>query len=368
MNWPLYLTAMKKMVYTPGPSQLYFTAEEHVKQALRENIPALSHRSRAFQSLFQEAAESLRNLLEIPEAFSIYFTGSATEIWDRLIENCVTHESCHLVNGAFSKRFGEQARALGRETHVWEVPQGTAHPIEQMLMPESCELIALTHNETSTGVSMRMEDLSKIRTAFPDQLIAIDAVSSLPYPQFDWSTMDSTYFSVQKGFGLPAGLGVWIVNERCHDKAQERSDAGYSIGSYHNLLSLREKAQKNQTPETPNVLGIYLLAKVAQDMLGKGMDMIRRETNYKAAFLYGCFERWDGFQPFVSEGPNRSKTVLVVETERPSAQWVQMLSEKGFVVGQGYGPLKDHQLRIANFPTHSKEGVELLADTIESLL
>ena len=356
------------MIFTPGPSALFYTVEEHLKKALREQIPSISHRSSAFQAIYQEATENLRALLELPDHFSIYFTGSATEVWDRIIENCVTQESCHLVKGAFSKRFAEQAGMLGRETHIWKTEPGTAHNIDKMLMPESCELIALTHNETSTGVSMKLEDFPKIREAFPDQLIAVDAVSSLPYPAFDWSTLDTTYFSVQKAFGLPAGLGVWIANERCHEKAETRLNEGHSIGSYHSLPALREKALKNQTVETPNVLGIYLLAKVAGDMLSKGIKQIRLETDYKAAFLYGCFDRWEGFKPFVEDKAHRSKTVIVVETDRPSGTWVRALAEKGLVVGQGYGEFKDRQLRIANFPTHSKEQIELLADTIEAML
>lgn len=355
------------MIFTPGPSALYFTVEEHLKQAIREQVPSWSHRSKAFQSIFLEATENLRALLEIPDNFSIYFTASATEIWDRLVENLIDEDSCHLVNGAFSKRFADQATRLGRNTHIWEVKAGKSHDIRKMLMPDRCELIALTHNETSTGAAMRMEDFGLIREAYPHQLIAVDAVSSLPYPTFDWSTFDTTYFSVQKGFGLPAGLGVWIVNDRCHEKASARLQAGKSIGSYHSLPILAQAAQKHQTPETPNVLGIYLLAKVAGDMLNKGMEAIRRETNYKAAFLYGCFERWEGFKPLVEARQHRSKTVIVVETEKPANHWMEALSKKGFEIGAGYGDFKNHQMRIANFPTHSKEQIELLADTLESL-
>ena len=43
--------------------------------------------------------------MNIPEDNGIFFTGSATEIWERLIQNTVEHESFHLVNGSFSKKF-----------------------------------------------------------------------------------------------------------------------------------------------------------------------------------------------------------------------------------------------------------------------
>ena len=62
------------------------------------------------------------------------------------------------------------------------------------------------------------------------RLLAVDAVSSLPYPDFDYTILDSVFFSVQKGFGLPAGLGVWMVNDRCIAKAEQLLSRGISIG------------------------------------------------------------------------------------------------------------------------------------------
>ena len=122
-----------------------------------------------------------------------------------------------------------------------------------------------------------------------------------PYPDFDYSKVDSVFFSVQKGFGLPAGLGVWMVNQRCIDKANQLLSKGLSIGSFHSLPSLHSHALKNQTPETPNVLGIYLLGKVVQDFLLKGINTIRKETEYKAALLYQTLESHPLIKPFVGD-------------------------------------------------------------------
>ena len=104
--------------------------------------------------------------------------------------------------------------------------------------------------------------INSFKDKYPDALVVVDAVSSLPYPSFDFNKIDSVFFSVQKGFGLPAGLGVWIVNEKCLAKADKISKAGGSIGTYHSLPTLLANERKNQTPETPNVLSIYLLNKV----------------------------------------------------------------------------------------------------------
>jgi phosphoserine aminotransferase len=279
-----------KINFTPGPSQLYFTVPDHVRAAFRKGIPSLSHRSKSFEQIFERAVTGLRQLLGISDDFYVFFTGSATEIWERSIQNLVISDSLHLVNGAFSKRYYETSLQLGRRAQKVEVSDGegfnnfsSAH--------QQPELIAITHNETSTGVSIPLSFIHGLRDQYPNAIIAVDAVSSLPHPAFDYSRVDTVFFSVQKGFGLPAGLGVWLVNSRCIDKAHALQSQGLSIGSYHALPSLLSHAQKSQTPETPNVLGIYLLAKVLEDMQRVGISRIRNDTTYKAAILYQALEQ-----------------------------------------------------------------------------
>ena len=358
---------MKNVFFTPGPSELYFTVEDHIKRALAEQVPSLSHRGQQFEAIYREVATNLRALLSIPDSFYVLFTGSATEIWERLIENCVAEQSYHYVNGAFSRRFYEIAELLHRNVTLQEAADGScALPLPDKI-PDSVELIAFTQNETSTGAAQPLEDIYTIRRAHPDTLIAVDAVSTLPYPDIDYTQIDSVFFSVQKGFGLPAGLGVWIVNDRCVEKAQQLMQQGRNIGTYHSLPSLVEKAQKHQTPETPNVLAIYLLAKVTGDMLMKGIDQIRRETDYKASLLYHTLEEHPLFVPFVQEKHYRSKTVIVAETAQSSSDIISALKQWHVIVGSGYGSYKQKHVRIANFPTHSKEQVEALTDKINAI-
>ncbi|UII30932.1 aminotransferase class V-fold PLP-dependent enzyme [Fulvivirga ulvae] len=355
---------MRKFYFTPGPSQLYYTVEEHMKNALKENVLSISHRSKDYEKIHQQTIEAIRSLLVLPNDYHIFFTSSATEIWERIIQNTVEAESFHLINGAFSRRFLEIAENYQINAMSQVAEEGKVVEAEELLIPETAELIAVTQNETSTGASQPIDDIKKIRKAFPDQLIALDVVSSAPYANVDYSMVDTAYFSVQKCFGLPAGLGVWIVNNRCFQKAQSLMNKNRTIGSYHSLPSLLEKGIKNQTPETPNVLGVYLLGKVATDMANKGIDQIRRETEYKAAVLYQAFEQSEILQPFVTSEVHRSKTTLVANTAIPSKEIISKLSEKSFVIGNGYGKFKDKHIRIANFPTHSKEHIEILADEL----
>lgn len=353
-----------KINFTPGPSQLYFTVEDHMKIAFREGIPSLSHRSKKFESIYEDTVEGLRELLDLPANYQVFFTGSATEIWERVLQNLVNENSFHLVNGAFSKRFYQIAQQLHKKPVLHEVADGKGFDNVQAISPDT-ELIAITHNETSTGVSLPADFIYDLKTSNPGALVVVDAVSSLPYAEFDYSKVDSVFFSVQKGFGLPAGLGVWMVNDHCIAKADQLLTKGISIGSYHTIPSLKTHALKYQTPETPNVLGIYLLNKVVSDMVRRGMIKIRKETEYKAAILYQTLDRNEQLKPFVTDKAFQSKTVIVADTGANTEKIIKRIHQKGMKPGDGYGASKKSQLRFANFPTHSKENFELLVDSLE---
>ncbi|SKC85595.1 aminotransferase class V-fold PLP-dependent enzyme [Ohtaekwangia koreensis] len=352
-----------KINFTPGPSQLYFTVEDHVRTAFRDGIPSISHRSKQYESIYKKAVDGLRALLGLPANYHVLFTGSANEIWERVIQNLVEEKSLHYVNGSFSKRFFEIAQLLNKKPEKIEASMGQGFNISDIVHP-GIELVGITHNETSSGVSVPLEFIYSLREQYPDALLAVDAVSSLPYPDFDYSKIDSAFFSVQKGFGLPAGLGVWLVNDKCIAKAEQLLSKGISIGSYHSIPSLYTHAVKNQNPETPNVLGIYLLAQVVEDMVRRGITAIRKETEYKAALLYQALESHGTLKPFVQDKAFQSKTVIVADCGDHTENITKLLQSKGMQPGDGYGSFKKSQLRFANFPTHSKEQYELLVDTL----
>lgn len=355
-----------KINFTPGPSQLYFTVEDHMRTAFRDGVPSISHRGKQFEAIYKKTVDGLRELLGLPSNYHILFTGSANEIWERILQNLVDEQSFHFVNGSFSKRFYEIAQLLNKNPTKVEVEMGKGFDTN-IVIPSGMELIGITHNETSSGVSQPLDFMYKIREQNPDTLITVDSVSSLPYPDFDYTKFDSVFFSVQKGFGLPAGLGVWMINDKCVAKAEQLLSKGISIGSFHSIPSLYSHAIKNQNPETPNVLGIYLLGQVVEDLVRRGITNIRRETEYKAAILYQALNHHPLLNAFVTDATLQSKTVIVAECGEHTDTISKALIAKGMKPGDGYGANKKTQLRFANFPTHSKEQFELLVDTLAEI-
>lgn len=353
----------KKIHFTPGPSQLFYTFEEHMKRALSEDIPSISHRSSTFIKIVEETTASLKELLQLPDGYHIYFVNSANEAWDRIIQNLVEKRSHHFVNGAFSKKFYDFAQMHGKQSTQTHAPDG--HTFGDVEIPSSTELIGITKNETSTGFTFTDTAIADLRKDYPDQLIALDVVSAAPAIPIRFDLVDTAYFSVQKAFGLPAGLGVWIVNERCHEVAAARASKT-SLGSYRTIPNLRKFGDKFQTPETPNMLFIYILGKIVQDLLKVGVQRVHNDITYKAAILNQAIEQHPELDHFVSNGENRSKTTIVASTPE-SQHFINFFEKKGIVLGKGYGIHKENHIRIANFPTHSKESVEMLCDLLATI-
>jgi phosphoserine aminotransferase len=339
-----------------------------MQTALQEKIGSISHRSKQFQEIYAHAVTGLRQLLQLPDEYEVLFLASATEIWERAVQNTVQQESFHLVNGSFSARFFETSQELGLKAQKHEVPFSHGFEVDNITVPDSAELVALIQNETSSGACMPVAEINQFREkAAADALIYVDAVSSLPHPAFDYGKVDSVYFSVQKCFGLPAGLGVWLLNDRCIAKAEALAASGRTIGSYHSLPSMLSKAKVNQTVETPNVLDIYLLGKVVEDMNTKGEEAIRHETKAKAKTIYNYLGQSKTFSPAVENPQHRSPTTIVANTSVPASEVNKRLAEYDMAVGSGYGKYKESQIRIANFPAHSPEQVEALVAKLKEL-
>jgi phosphoserine aminotransferase len=358
----------KNSYFTAGPAELHPQFEHFIKQAVDEQIGSISHRSGQFKKIYQHCVENLRALMNIPENAGVFFTGSASEIWERVILNLVEHESFHLVNGSFSDKFHKYALGVKKFAQKQEKPLGEGFSSNEIEVPEYAELICTTQNETSTGVQMREADIHKLKRSHSKKLLAVDMVSSAPIPELDFSLVDTAFFSVQKAFGLPAGLGVWIANEKCLEKAERlKQYEDLHIGSHHSLPELWKHYKDFQTPATPNVFGIYLLGKIAEDMNRKGIENIRKETDEKAKKIYKFLENSDLCSIAVKNPEHRSKTVVVANTTIPSKEIIEKLKNKGMIIGSGYGAKKEMQIRISNFPSNTPEQIDGLIEALKKM-
>ena len=358
---------MNTIYFTPGPSHLFSTYQKHLIEAMNLQLGSINHRSDAFRKIYRHTDEQLRLLMDIPSTHAIFFASSATEIWEKIMLNCVDQYSFHLTNGAFSNKFYDFANALKKSPARFAVEEGQGFNMNDILIPEETELICTTQNETSTGVQIPVDDLMKLKKKFPSKLLCTDLVSVAPYSAIDHTMMDCSFFSVQKAFGMPPGLGVWIVNENCLAKADQLKNKGLNIGAHNTLESYFKNYKTFETPSTPNVIAIYILGKIAEDMNNLGLANIRKDLEVKADMIYDFAKQHKDFEPLVNQEAHRSKTVAVLNTVQPSAEIITAVKQHHMAVGSGYGKNKASQIRIANFPATSVQQMEELLDVLNTL-
>tara|TARA_B110000014_G_scaffold153233_1_gene107187 strand:+ start:318 stop:1388 length:1071 start_codon:yes stop_codon:yes gene_type:complete len=350
-----------KIFFTPGPSELYFTVFDHVKKAFSNQIPSISHRSIEFEKIYNTCIENLKVIFGLPNGYNIAFTSSANEIWERIIQNLIYDNSVHLINGSFSQKLYDFTKMYRVNSEGYFFNK---EPYNIKNIKNDYQLISISLNETSTGIMCSDNTISQIRNKFNSGIIALDCTSGSPSIAFKAENVDTFYFSVQKCFGLPSGLGVWVYNEKCIKANEKKIELGEITGSYHSLQKLHQMSLKSQTPETPNILGIYLLMKVSEDIIRNGMNLLIKDTNYKSTLIYDTIKKHDLLECSIMNQEIQSKTVIVADTKISSQIFIDKLKAKNLIIGKGYGK-NDNQIRIANFPTHSKESIELLCDEIK---
>src|SRR6478609_9704252 len=256
--------------FYPGPSRVYDDIPKYVTDAHRQGILSLNHRSDEFMSLCKETVSLLKEKLNIPKNYTILFNSSATECWEVIAQSLIQKESIHIYNGAFGEKwFDYTKRLIPKAKPIKFDSQEELNASE--LVYKTGEVICITQNETSNGTQVNNEIIASIKKQNPNHLIAVDATSSMAGISLEFKSADIWFASVQKCFGLPAGLAVIIFSPRAIDKIKSIGEKKH----YNSLLFMNEMMDKWQTSCTPNVLGIYLLMRTLKKV--KAINVVNNQ-------------------------------------------------------------------------------------------
>jgi phosphoserine aminotransferase len=225
-------------------------------------------------------------------------------------------------------------------------------------------MIALCHNETSTGVSCSLNDIEYLHKAYPNKILAVDVTSSIGACTLNIKHADVWYFSVQKGFGLPSGLGVMFVGPQAMKKSKELLIENQKQG-FFNFTNMEKRMGNGmyQTVRTPNILGIYLLGKQCERLLKTGIQKIDQRTKTRAHDLYTFFERHLHTKPFVEDKTYRSPFSLCIYVGAEHLKkYTEIAAHKGIQLGGGYGSMKTDYMRVSNYPAIRNEDIQILKE------
>lgn len=304
--------------------------------------------------IVRDTVRLLHEKLDIPADYHIALVSSATECWEIVAQSLTKQTTLHPTSGAFGEKWREYAHRIR--------PYGTGQ----------ADILCVVQNETSNGTQVSAEQLAKWRQEVPaDWLIAVDAVSSMAGIALDWQQADVWFASVQKCFGLPAGLAVLVYSPRALERAEQLGERAH----YNSLLFIHENFSQFQTPYTPNGLGIYCLMRVLQQVAP--IAEIDARIRQRAADWYAFFEQelaqgagTEGkFRLLINDSDYRSRTVIAVESSEDAIKAIKERAKlAGITLGNGYGKWKNTTFRIANFPAITDAEIDELKTFLRSYM
>ena len=354
--------------FLPGPTEV------HPEVLSAQTRALIGHRGPAIKELMGELQTGLRDLFRT-ESPVLISTSSATGLMEAAVRNGVRSRVLSLVNGAFSRRFGEIAEACGFVVDTLEVEWGqtfSADQVREKLASGGFDAVTVVHSETSTGALNPISQISEVVREQDDIVLLVDSVTGVggAEVQTDEWALDFVLTGSQKALALPPGLAFGVASERL----MGRSAAATRKGVYFDLVSFRKQLDNLQTPTTPAISLFYALAKQLDRIRLEGLEA---RWDRHQAMADRCVQWVDTMRdergvalsvlaPEGSRSPTVTCVVLPAGTTGPSV--VSAMKEKGFTIGGGYGKLKETTFRVGHMGDHTVTELDAVLDALGEVL
>ena len=342
-----------QVLFIPGPVQVNGELREIMSRAL------VGHRSPGFIAEVKAVCNKLKDLF-LTRGTTLFENTPATGLMEAAVRNLVGDRILHLTCGAFGERWEKISQSCGRTPD--SIPQAWGHACEpatlrQKLrdMDQPYEAVAITHNETSTGVINPLQELAAVvHEESPDTLVLVDAVTSVAGAELrfdDWG-LDLAFAGTQKCLALPPGLCVYAVSDRALKKAESVEQRGWLL-DFHRA---KDGLAAGKTLATPCVPLVFALGRQLDRIAAEGLQN-RWARHLEMRDVTAHWAREHGFE-FFSEEPHRSPTVTAL---RASGRDVMALADHarqaGYNMDTGYGKLKGVTFRIGHMGDHTVAGL-----------
>lgn len=339
--------------FLPGPTEV---RPEILAEMAR---PMIGHRTREARELYAEIQRGLRPLFrtERPVAVAV---SSATGMMEAGVRALPDGRVLALVNGAFSERFSRIAGACGLGVDEFAVPWGAVHDpddVAKRLRATRYVGLLCVHSETSTGTLQPVRELAEAARAAGVPIL-VDAVSSwcaAPLEPEAWG-LDFVLASSQKALALPPGISFAYASE-AFEKGAERAERR---GVYMDVRDLLANARDADTSFTPALSLLFALRAQLARVRAEGLEA--RIARHRA-MAERCWSWASALRaPLCVLAPEGFRSPSVTCLELPEGvrgpAFADRVAARGFVVGTGYGRLRDTTFRVGHMGDHTVEELE----------
>jgi len=348
---------MEKRIYnfSAGPAIL---PEEVLKEA-QDNLMSLpgvgmsvleiSHRSKTFDKIINEAKADLKELLGISDDYSILFLqGGASLQFSMIPLNFMppANKADYIVTGSWSKKAIKEAKRVGSVNIAASTEEEKFNRIpkqEELKLDPGASYVHFTSNNTIFGTEFHYDpEVGNVP-------LVCDASSDILSRKIDVNKYAFIYAGAQKNMG-PSGVTFVIIRK---DMAERSSD------TLHTMLNYKTHVDADSLYNTPTVFGVYIIGLVTKWLKKNGgLDAMYKTNKEKADLLYKCIDQSGGYYKGHAEKDSRSLMNITVNlsSEDLEKKLVEEATQNGF------SGLKGHRsvggLRASIYNAFPKKGVE----------
>lgn len=349
---------MKKHNFNAGPSILPREVIEQTAQAVLDfngsglSVLEISHRAKDFQPVVDEAEALFKELLNIPEGYSVLFLGGGASMQFCMIPyNFLEKKAAYLNTGTWAKKALKEAKAFGEVVEVASSADSNFNFIpKNYTVPADADYFHYTSNNTIFGTELRIDP----EVGVP--LIA-DMSSDIFSRPIDVSKYDCIYGGAQKNLA-PAGVTFVIV----------KNDAVGKMSRYiPTMLNYQTHIENGSMFNTPPVLPIYsAMLNLRWIKAQGGVKEMDRRAQEKADMLYAEIDRNKCFVGTAEKEDRSRMNICFVMTPEYKELEKEFLD---FAVSQGMVGIKGHRsvggFRASCYNALPKESVQALIDCMQ---
>ncbi|MBW1696237.1 MAG: 3-phosphoserine/phosphohydroxythreonine transaminase [Deltaproteobacteria bacterium] len=343
----------KKQVhnFNPGPSALPLCVLEEIQESFLDyqysgmSIVEISHRSRWFEGVLNDAVDRLKRLLKLDERFHVLFLqgGASLQFCMVPMNFLKAGDTADYVNtGLWSAKAIKEAQLQGKSIHIVASSEDRDFSYIPQKIPynEGSTYLHFTSNNTIRGTQFR---------EFPESAhipLVADMSSDIMSRPFDVSPFGFLYGGIQKNLGA-AGACLAIIRKDFLERVPE---------TLPTMLSYRTHASKNSLFNTPACFSIYtaqLVLKWLEETIG-GLEQMASINQKKAQMLYGVLDE-SGFYNPTAEPDSRSLMNITfrLSIQNLEAKFIQEAEMSGFYGLKGHRSVGGCRVSIYNAVTIS---------------
>ena len=342
--------------FSAGPAVL---PEEVLKEAAAEmldykgigmGVMEMSHRSKAYQAIIDEAEQDLRDLMNIPDNYKVLFLqGGASSQFAMIPMNLMKNRVAdYVITGQWAKKAWQEAQKYGKANAVASSADETFSYIpdcSDLPISEDADYVYICENNTIYGTKFKQLPNTK------GKILVSDVSSCFLSEPVDVTKYGLIYGGVQKNIG-PAGVVIAIIRE---DLIPEECLEGTPT-----MFQYKIHADNGSMYNTPPAYGIYICGKVFKWLKKMGgLEAMKAHNEKKAKILYDFLDESKLFRGTVrKEDRSLMNVPFVTGNEELDAKFVKEAKEAGFENLKGHRTVGGMRASIYN--AMPIEGVEKL--------